>query len=104
MGMDRPVHFLLRLEHSRPPWRAGSPARGAGRRFVARRWRQLDIATALDSTGPLLIFLLATLLVVGAVALLSLSDTLWMLVIAIAIHAAATVLVLGLAAVLLREH
>ena len=63
----------------------------------------MDIGSTLYSTGPLALFLLATLLVVGAVWLLTLSPTLWMLALAVAMHAAATVLVLAVTAALLGE-
>lgn len=50
-----------------------------------------------------MLFLLATLLVVAAVALLSLHPTLWMLLVALAMYAVATALVVGLVVALLDE-
>jgi hypothetical protein len=74
------------------------------RRSRARRGpRGGEIGNAVYSTGPLLLFLLATYVVVGAVALLALHPTVWMLLVAVAIHVAATAFVFGVVVALLDE-
>ncbi len=55
------------------------------------------------STGPLVVFLVTALLVVGAVGLLALQPTLWMLVLAVVVHLAASALVLAVVVALLDE-
>ncbi len=55
------------------------------------------------STGPLVVFLLTALLVVGAVGLLALQPTLWMLVVVVVVHLAASALILAVIVALLDE-
>ncbi len=104
MSLSRP-----HLTH-RTPAQAGAAHRGRlgrsrrhGRLPSARRWCDVETGSATYSTGPLVIFLLTALLVVGAVWLLALQPTLWMLVLAVVVHLAASALVLAVVVALLDE-
>ncbi len=65
--------------------------------------RSCDLGSAMYSTGPLVIFLLMALLVVGAVWLLALQPTPWVLVLAVVVHLAASAFVLAVVVALLDE-
>ena len=91
------VSANIRRKPSSASASAVRPARTGGKQ------RGAEIGNALYSTGPLLIFVLAGLLVVAAVGLLALHPTSWMLLLAIAIHVAASAVVFGVAMALLDE-
>ena len=90
-----------------PAWAVHRDLLGRSRRLgrlpSARRWRDVEIGSAMYSTGPLVVFLLAALLSVGAVSLLALRPTLWTLVLAVVVHLAASALVLAVVVALLDE-
>ena len=97
------------LRHRAPAhaWAVDRGLLGRSRRHSrlpgARRWRDVEIGSAMCSTGPLVVFLVTALLVVGAVGLLALQPTLWMLVLAVVVHLAASALVLAVVVALLDE-
>lgn len=68
----------------------------------------IPVEAALDDTGSglamFLIFGAAVLLVTGAVALVALVGTWWMLAIGFSIHVVMTVLVMGTIAVVIRDR
>ena len=78
-------------------------SRRHGRLPGAREWRNVEIGSAMYSTGPLVVFLLTALLVVGAVGLLALQPTLLMLVLAVVVHLGASALVLSVVVAMLDE-
>ena len=85
-----PLSFLRRIGGSHR-----SPAR--------HRRRGGEIGNAWYSTAPLVVFVLSGLLVVGAVSLLALHPTLWMLLYALVVYVAATGVVFGLVLAMLDE-
>ena len=105
MSLSSPHHTQQTPAQARTVQR-GFPERSQrhGRSPVRHAWRDVEIGSALYSTAPLAIFLFAALLVVGAVWLLALAPTVWMLLAAIATVAAATALVLAVIAMMLNNE
>ena len=103
MSLSGPV-YRHRRAHARSDQRSFLRRVESSRRSPARHRRRIgEIGDAWDSTAPLVVFMLAGLLVVGAVSLLALHPTLWMLLFALTVYVAATGLVLGLALAMLDE-
>ena len=114
MVTRKTVDHIGDMRLGNPPYRhRPAQARSDQRSFLRREGSRLmparhgrrvgDIGNAWYSTAPLVVFVLAGLLVVGAVSLLALHPTLWMLLYALAIYAAATGLVLRLVLAMLDE-